>query len=152
MNSRLSELSLRTTWHVTWHVAHDKHSAVARDLHTIAPGPLEQCTRRSEEIVKNLELRLWMWLLLVLILLLLFLLFLLLLLLLSLDKWFLCHQVESFSLTIQARDSGSPMLYSTAVVEVVINDANDNPPMFDNSSYIAKVQVRMCCFCCLISC
>ena len=32
---------------------------VARDLHTIAPWPLER-TRRSEEIVKNLELHLSM--------------------------------------------------------------------------------------------
>ena len=45
-------------------------------------------------------------------------------------------------LTIQARDSGNPMLYSTAVVSVEVEDANDNPPLFEKNNYTAQVQVR----------
>ena len=48
----MAELSLRTTWHIrdsmccTW-FAHDCARCVARDLHTIAPGPLERTCWRQ---------------------------------------------------------------------------------------------------------
>ena len=38
----MAELSLRTKWHVTWHLHVKSARCVARDLHTIAPGPLER--------------------------------------------------------------------------------------------------------------
>ncbi|XP_076467657.1 protocadherin Fat 1-like [Babylonia areolata] len=50
------------------------------------------------------------------------------------------EKVETFTLMIQARDSGSPMLYSTAIVSVLVEDANDNPPLFEHSNYSTKVQ------------
>ena len=53
----------------------------------------------------------------------------------------MCPQVERFALTIQARDSGNPMLYSTAVVSVSVEDANDNPPRFEKNNYTTQVQV-----------
>ena len=37
-----AELSLRTTWHVARHLHVISARCVARDLHTIAPGPLER--------------------------------------------------------------------------------------------------------------
>ena len=41
----IAELSLRTKWHATWHMISAR--CVARDLHTVAPGPLERtCWRR----------------------------------------------------------------------------------------------------------
>ena len=36
-----TELSLRTKWHVTWHLHVISARCVARDLHTVAPRPLE---------------------------------------------------------------------------------------------------------------
>ncbi|XP_076446580.1 protocadherin Fat 1-like isoform X2 [Babylonia areolata] len=48
--------------------------------------------------------------------------------------------VERLALTIQARDSGSPMLHTTAVVSVTVEDANDNPPVFSSNNYTAQVQ------------
>ena len=72
LSNLIAELSLRTKWHVTWHLHVISARCVARDLHTIAPGHLSvrvgDSSRRCEEIVKNLEQRLWMRLLLLLLL------------------------------------------------------------------------------------
>ena len=43
LSSLIAELSLRTKWHVTWHL----HVISARDLHTVAPGPLERTCWRQ---------------------------------------------------------------------------------------------------------
>ena len=46
LSNLIAELSLRTKWHVTW--------CVARDLHTIAPGPLERtCWRQFAALWGN---------------------------------------------------------------------------------------------------
>lgn len=42
---------------------------------------------------------------------------------------------------VEIRDSGLPPLSSTAVVTVDIEDVNDCPPLFSESSYNATVQV-----------
>lgn len=42
---------------------------------------------------------------------------------------------------MEIRDSGLPPLSSTAVVTVDIEDVNDCPPLFSESSYNATVQV-----------
>lgn len=34
------------------------------------------------------------------------------------------------------------MLYTTAVINIAVEDANDNPPRFQNETYAAQVQVR----------
>ena len=43
----IAELSLRTKWHVIWHLHVISARCVARDLHTIAPGPLEHTCWRQ---------------------------------------------------------------------------------------------------------
>lgn len=45
-------------------------------------------------------------------------------------------------MVVEIRDSGLPPLSSTAVVTVDIEDVNDCPPLFSESSYNATVQVR----------
>ncbi|KAH9487879.1 long-chain fatty acid transporter fat1 [Bulinus truncatus] len=50
------------------------------------------------------------------------------------------EMVSSYSLVIQALDSGQPMLMSTAVVSIIVSDANDNPPIFAQDSYKGLVQ------------
>ena len=47
--------------------------------------------------------------------------------------------ITSFSLTVRARDLGSPQQSSFATVNVEVNDKNDNPPDFDSNSYIASL-------------
>lgn len=46
---------------------------------------------------------------------------------------------DSYDLTIKAVDGGSPPRYSSALLRVVITDANDNAPQFEKSSYEAEV-------------
>ena len=41
LSNLIAELSLRTKWHVTWHLHVISARCVARDVLTIAPGPLE---------------------------------------------------------------------------------------------------------------
>ena len=69
LSSLIAELSLYTTWHVTWHVARDKLSMCCM---WFCPGNFSirvgDSSRHSKEIVKNLKLPLWMWLLLILFL------------------------------------------------------------------------------------
>ncbi|CAL1526834.1 unnamed protein product [Lymnaea stagnalis] len=50
------------------------------------------------------------------------------------------EKTSSFSLVIQAHDSGLPMLLSSAVVSIIVDDANDNPPMFVQESYKGLIQ------------
>ena len=47
LSNLIAELSLRTKWHVTWHLHVISVRCVARDLHTIAPGPLERTCWRQ---------------------------------------------------------------------------------------------------------
>ena len=47
LSNLIVELSLRTKWHVTWHLHVISARCVARDLHTIAPGPLERTCWRQ---------------------------------------------------------------------------------------------------------
>ena len=70
MSNSIAELSLRTTWHITQHVAHDKHSMCCTWFaHNCAWATWASCRRRFVaqwgDCKKNLELRLWIRLLLV---------------------------------------------------------------------------------------
>ena len=47
LSNLIAELSLRTKWHVTWHLHAISARCVARDLHTAAPGPLERTCWRQ---------------------------------------------------------------------------------------------------------
>ena len=47
LSNLIAKLSLRTKWHVTWHLHVISARCVARDLHTIAPGPLERTCWRQ---------------------------------------------------------------------------------------------------------
>ena len=47
LSNLTAELSLRTKWHVTWHLHVISARCVARDLHTVAPGPLEHTCWRQ---------------------------------------------------------------------------------------------------------
>ena len=42
-------------------------------------------------------------------------------------------------LTITARDSGNPPLSDTTDVEISLGDVNDNPPVFQQTTYVANV-------------
>ncbi|KAM6969753.1 protocadherin-1 [Aplochiton taeniatus] len=46
---------------------------------------------------------------------------------------------DSYDLTIKAVDGGNPQRYSSALLRVVVADANDNAPKFEKSVYEAKV-------------
>ncbi|CAG5126091.1 unnamed protein product, partial [Candidula unifasciata] len=48
--------------------------------------------------------------------------------------------ISSYSLVIQAHDSGLPILLSSAVVSVTVTDANDNAPVFSQDVYWGLVQ------------
>lgn len=63
---------------------------------------------------------------------------------------------DSYDLTIKAVDGGNPQRYSSALLRVVVTDANDNAPKFERSAYDAEVsenspvghsvlQVRLSC-------
>ena len=47
LSNLIAELSLCTKWHVTWHLHVMSARCVARDLHTVAPGPLERTCWRQ---------------------------------------------------------------------------------------------------------
>ena len=47
LSNLIAELSLRTKWHVTWHLHVKSAWCVALDLHTIAPRPLEHTCWRQ---------------------------------------------------------------------------------------------------------
>ncbi|XP_074467190.1 protocadherin-1 isoform X2 [Sebastes fasciatus] len=46
---------------------------------------------------------------------------------------------DSYDLTIKAVDGGNPQRYSSALLRVVVTDANDNSPKFERSTYDAEV-------------
>lgn len=46
---------------------------------------------------------------------------------------------DSYDLTIKAVDGGNPQRYSSALLRVVVTDANDNAPKFEKTSYDAEV-------------
>ncbi|KAF0038156.1 hypothetical protein F2P81_008640 [Scophthalmus maximus] len=46
---------------------------------------------------------------------------------------------DSYDLTIKAVDGGNPQRYSSALLRVVVTDANDNAPKFERSTYEADV-------------
>jgi len=48
---------------------------------------------------------------------------------------------DSLTLTVEARDNGTPSLSSSKVVNVAITDVNDNTPQFDAPVYIAYVPI-----------
>lgn len=46
---------------------------------------------------------------------------------------------DSYDLTIKAVDGGNPQRYSSALLRVVVTDANDNAPKFEKSTYESEV-------------
>jgi len=44
-------------------------------------------------------------------------------------------QVQHYIMTVQAQDSGKPMLSSTVTVYINVIDENDNAPVFETNSY-----------------
>ncbi|XP_060547136.1 protocadherin beta-16-like [Pantherophis guttatus] len=50
------------------------------------------------------------------------------------------ERVSEYNITITAIDWGSPRLTSTRLINVQISDVNDNPPLFEKSSY--DMQIR----------
>ena len=46
---------------------------------------------------------------------------------------------KDYYLTVQARDGGTPPLYNQAAVNITVMDANDNSPVFSQTSYSARV-------------
>ena len=47
------------------------------------------------------------------------------------------ERAKEYFLTVQAIDGGSPPLTNHASVNITIQDANDNAPLFSQSSYSA---------------
>jgi protocadherin Fat 1/2/3 len=43
-------------------------------------------------------------------------------------------------LEVQARDFGTPLLSTSVLVNILIEDANDNPPLFPEGNYTVFVQ------------
>ncbi|XP_061279705.1 protocadherin beta-1 isoform X1 [Bos javanicus] len=48
--------------------------------------------------------------------------------------------VSGYNITLVAMDTGPPTLSSETVIEVLISDINDNPPVFQEDSYILTVR------------
>ncbi|XP_071951339.1 protocadherin Fat 4-like [Antedon mediterranea] len=46
---------------------------------------------------------------------------------------------ETYSLTVTARDAGSPSLTGTSTVNIIVGDENDNSPVFDPNTYTVTV-------------
>ena len=49
------------------------------------------------------------------------------------------EEVAQYSLIIQAEDSGTPRLSGTTTLNIIVEDENDNSPVFDPSNYFASV-------------
>ncbi|XP_003900286.2 protocadherin beta-1 [Papio anubis] len=54
----------------------------------------------------------------------------------SLDR----EEVSGYNITLVAMDTGPPSLSAETMIEVLISDVNDNPPIFREDSYILTVQ------------
>lgn len=50
------------------------------------------------------------------------------------------ERTSGYLLTITARDNGNPPLSDTTDVEISLGDVNDNPPVFQQTTYTANVQ------------
>nr|XP_014352631.1 PREDICTED: protocadherin Fat 3 [Latimeria chalumnae] len=50
------------------------------------------------------------------------------------------EKLSGYSMTVQAKDSGTPALSSTVTVNVDVSDVNDNPPVFTPANYTAVIQ------------
>ncbi|XP_061490253.1 protocadherin beta-16-like [Rhineura floridana] len=50
------------------------------------------------------------------------------------------EKVAEYNITITAIDRGSPRLTSTRIINVQILDVNDNPPLFEKSSFEMQIQ------------
>ena len=50
------------------------------------------------------------------------------------------ESVDSYIVTVQARDGGNPAATATAVVRITIEDVNDITPQLNRDSYSASVQ------------
>ncbi|XP_058505644.1 protocadherin gamma-A4-like isoform X21 [Solea solea] len=47
--------------------------------------------------------------------------------------------VPEYNITVRAADSGSPPLSTTTILRLRISDVNDNAPLFEQTSYVARV-------------
>ncbi|XP_053423218.1 protocadherin beta-1 [Nycticebus coucang] len=50
------------------------------------------------------------------------------------------EEVSGYNITLIAMDAGPPSLSTETVIEVLISDINDNPPVFQEDSYILTVR------------
>ncbi|XP_075066096.1 protocadherin gamma-B7-like isoform X43 [Mixophyes fleayi] len=50
------------------------------------------------------------------------------------------EKMSHYNITITAMDHGSPQLSTIKTIRLTISDVNDNPPIFETSSYIVYVQ------------
>ncbi|XP_048454119.1 protocadherin Fat 3a isoform X2 [Rhincodon typus] len=50
------------------------------------------------------------------------------------------EKISGYSLTVQAKDSGTPSMSSTVTVNIDVSDINDNPPDFIPANYSAVIQ------------
>ncbi|KAM4677089.1 protocadherin gamma-B2-like isoform 5-T5 [Discoglossus pictus] len=50
------------------------------------------------------------------------------------------EQMSEFNITIKATDKGTPPLSTLKTIRLEISDVNDNPPVFEESSYILFIQ------------
>ncbi|XP_067890087.1 protocadherin Fat 3a isoform X2 [Heterodontus francisci] len=50
------------------------------------------------------------------------------------------EKVSGYSLTVQAKDSGTPSMSSTVTVNIDVSDINDNPPEFIPANYSTVIQ------------
>ena len=50
-------------------------------------------------------------------------------------------QVASYTLKIEASDSGTPQLKVSTLVKIEVEDSNDCPPRFSQTNYTAVMQV-----------
>ncbi|KAG8439026.1 hypothetical protein GDO86_005284 [Hymenochirus boettgeri] len=49
------------------------------------------------------------------------------------------EEKHEYNITIKAEDKGSPPLSTTKTIRLLILDVNDNPPVFDQSRYVAYI-------------
>ena len=60
---------------------------------------------------------------------------------LSIEKPLDYEQKVSYEIRVVAQDLGSPPRSDVTVVQVMVEDVNDSPPVFVDSPYVAYVQV-----------